>query len=256
MLALFFSIQASEGGCNYWERFESNQLLLQNPVTPITNQRWQYSEGRSGITLSTNAACATVDNTANPQANDEVILTTSCSAPPQWEIACSPLFVGDYFVFDGPFWLSNPPTYTCVEACALNFGGVADDYACSTERDAINNLAWTSTWGVRGCNLNPENYKNDDGDGRYNCGSFNCSTSAWVRDNCSDSGRNYCFAKSNPTTRSDLYSPAPIFPSTRNNDTSFISTSGFLNMTEDERLDWMNINNKNEKKKKKKKKEN
>jgi cysteine-rich repeat protein len=40
--------------------------------------------------------------------------------------------VGSYNVGAGPDWNSNPPTYTCREACALVFGGAADDYRCST----------------------------------------------------------------------------------------------------------------------------
>ena len=39
---------------------------------------------------------------------------------------------GQYVVNDGPPWGENPPTYTCREACALIFGGVPTDYACST----------------------------------------------------------------------------------------------------------------------------
>jgi hypothetical protein len=43
-----------------------------------------------------------------------------------------------------------PPAYTGQEAAALLFGGLASDYAISTNSSSeneVNNYAWVSTWG-------------------------------------------------------------------------------------------------------------
>jgi hypothetical protein len=48
-----------------------------------------------------------------------------------------------YKIGDGPGYGSNPPTYTCQEACALLFGGGYSSYRCSTRSDTITYTAWT-----------------------------------------------------------------------------------------------------------------
>jgi hypothetical protein len=55
--------------------------------------------------------------------------------------------VGSFMVSDGPWWNDDLPTYTCLETCAMLFGGTTVDYHCSTRSDSINNLAWASSWG-------------------------------------------------------------------------------------------------------------
>src|SRR5262245_60745897 len=55
--------------------------------------------------------------------------------------------VGSYSVQAGPYWPTSPPTYSCLEACALLFGGAAADYQCSTSGSSVNNLAWASDYG-------------------------------------------------------------------------------------------------------------
>jgi cysteine-rich repeat protein len=47
-----------------------------------------------------------------------------------------------YRVSDGPFWPTSPPTYNCLEACALHFGGTPAHWACSTTSSSINHLAF------------------------------------------------------------------------------------------------------------------
>jgi hypothetical protein len=97
--------------------------------------------------------------------------------------------VGQYSVSDGPAWGSNPPTYTCLEACAKIFGGNAAEYACSTQANVIDNKANTSIWGISNCQIAAENFKINT---FYDCGASNCSQSAYVSDNCSN-GTNYCW---------------------------------------------------------------
>ncbi len=97
----------------------------------------------------------------------------------------------NYDVDDGPLWGTNPPVYSCLDACALLFGGVAGDYQCSTSSEAIDHLANASTYAVGGCQIVAEEYKLDQGGG-YDCGFEGCSTSAYVSDNCIG-GTNYCW---------------------------------------------------------------
>jgi hypothetical protein len=103
--------------------------------------------------------------------------------------------VGQYNVHNGPNWNNNPPTYTCIETCAMLFG--AGNYNCSTSFATINNQAWASEWGdLIHCNNGmgvpvAENYKLNT---FYNCGNVDCSVSAYVQDNCYDNmSINYCW---------------------------------------------------------------
>lgn len=98
--------------------------------------------------------------------------------------------IGSYLVTDGPFWGDNPPTYSCVEACAEVFGGASASYACSTSDSVIDNQAHVSVWGASGCPVVAEDSKLGTD---YNCGSEGCSYSAYVYDNCASA--NYCYAR-------------------------------------------------------------
>jgi hypothetical protein len=99
------------------------------------------------------------------------------------------MLVGQYNVSSGPAWGSNPPTYTCQEACALLFGGAPGSYQCSISNAMITRTANTSIWGVAGCAIVGDTVKRA---ATYNCGAANCSQSAYVADNCSP-GTNFCF---------------------------------------------------------------
>jgi hypothetical protein len=57
------------------------------------------------------------------------------------------VYVGSYAANAGPIWSETPP-YTCLEACAVVFGGVDVDYQCSTEPDVITNTGWYQGWGT------------------------------------------------------------------------------------------------------------
>jgi hypothetical protein len=99
--------------------------------------------------------------------------------------------VGSYQVNQGPAWGGNPPCYTCREACALLFGGVATDYQCSTSNALIDNKGYLDGWGdSQYCNnAQPQDFKKNT---FYNCGNTSCSFSAYVSDHgCSS--RNYCW---------------------------------------------------------------
>ncbi len=104
--------------------------------------------------------------------------------------------VSSYTVGSGPTWTSSPPSYTCLEACALKFGGAAADYSCSTVSTSINNKAWADGWGdtthCPGGTPVDEDYKKQGAN--YNCGNYSCSFSAYVNDHGACIGAvNYCF---------------------------------------------------------------
>ena len=107
---------------------------------------------------------------------------------------CGP--IGSFNVNDGAAWGGNPPVYSCLEACALLFGGLAGDYQCSTSDVIITNTAYVSGYAdAQYCtNAAPENYVLEDAaNPGYDCGAFGCSYSAYVQDNCFASGDSYCW---------------------------------------------------------------
>jgi hypothetical protein len=89
---------------------------------------------------------------------------------------------------NGVSWTTNPPTYTCQEACALLFGGLASQYQCSSTSAGIDRQGWTDGWGLP-CQVFAETYKLST---FYNCGSTGCAISAYVMDH-SCSNTNYCY---------------------------------------------------------------
>lgn len=75
------------------------------------------------------------------------------------------------------------------------FGGVANDFACSTNSQSIDNQAYVDGWGDSQYCVNPvaEDFKVNT---FYDCGSEGCAYSAYVDDHggaCS-SAVNYCYA--------------------------------------------------------------
>ncbi len=105
--------------------------------------------------------------------------------------------IGSYDVHDGPAWNTNPPVYSCLDACALLFGGAANDYQCSTSDKFINNGGYMSGYGdPTYCTVAVvEDYKREvAGDPGYDCGFAYCSYSAYVQDNCKAANAiNYCW---------------------------------------------------------------
>jgi hypothetical protein len=104
----------------------------------------------------------------------------------------APTLAGSFNVHDGPVWTTNPPCYSCQEACAKLFGGLPGDYSCSIVMNMVTHTAYASGYGDgTHCNANPfsESYKLNT---LYDCGVNDCSYSAFVSDNCFNS-INYCF---------------------------------------------------------------
>jgi hypothetical protein len=111
------------------------------------------------------------------------------------DLSCGP--IGAYYVEDGPAWGGDPPVYSCIEACATIFGGVATDYHCSTTQAVQNNMAYLSGYAdafyCTGAGRPDDFQLEPAGNPGYNCGGFGCAYSAYVQDNCFGS-RNWCWA--------------------------------------------------------------
>lgn len=99
--------------------------------------------------------------------------------------------VGSYDVGSGQPYDTNPPCYSCRDACALIYGGVANDYRCSTSDATLTGTGYYSGWGDgQYCtNAQPDDFVLNT---TYDCGAFFCSYSAYVQDHCSGS-INYCW---------------------------------------------------------------
>jgi hypothetical protein len=107
------------------------------------------------------------------------------------------MYVGSYRVSDGPYWGSNPPVYSGVEAAALLFGGSPSKYAisvnASTNPSTITHTAWVDghaqPWAIVA-----ETYKRDSAPaGYYQPGGD--AISAYVRDHVDYSKVNYVWAQ-------------------------------------------------------------
>ncbi len=137
------------------------------------------------VTIKTQPAgkvCTLANATGNVAGADVTSVQVVCGAS------------GQFAVNEGPVWYNNPPSYSCLDACALKFGGAAADYACSTSATSIDHQAWLDGWGtMQYCGNTPaaEDFKKSV---NYDCGGTACSFSAYVSDHgCSKV--NYCFKK-------------------------------------------------------------
>ena len=105
--------------------------------------------------------------------------------------------VGQFSVNQGPQWSNaGVVSYSCLEACAMLFGGAAGQYHCSTTNGVLNNRSHVSGWGdAQYCTANTvaENFKAPAGGGAYDCGAVGCSYSAYVTDHCQADAVNYCW---------------------------------------------------------------
>jgi hypothetical protein len=96
---------------------------------------------------------------------------------------------------DGPSWVNDPPVYSCIEACALLFGGVSTDYHCSTSSTVLDYQGYVDGWADSQYCTNPvdETFsKEQAGNPGYDCGGFQCSYSAYVLDH-SCASVNWCW---------------------------------------------------------------
>lgn len=84
----------------------------------------------------------------------------------------TPIFVGSFNVFDGPYWEDNPPVYSAREAAALIFGGSFTDYAISIDPSldptSITHTAYYAGWGDQSNKIFHEDFKLDLGGSGYN----------------------------------------------------------------------------------------
>jgi hypothetical protein len=109
---------------------------------------------------------------------------------------CGP--IGSFRVEDGDLWQLDPPVYSCIEACALLFGGLDTDYHCSVDPVVLDFTSYLSGWGdATFCsNAQPEDFsKSDPNHPTYDCGFGGCAYSAYVLDNCSSGETNYCWLR-------------------------------------------------------------
>jgi hypothetical protein len=109
---------------------------------------------------------------------------------------CGP--VGDFMISDGPPWIDDPPVYSCIETCALLFGGVATDYHCSTDPVVLDYQAYVDGWADATYCSTPvaEDFEKENaGNPGYDCGNLGCSYSAYVLDHCTWGETNYCWER-------------------------------------------------------------
>ena len=96
-----------------------------------------------------------------------------------------------FTVGSGPDVSTNPPVYNCLEACVEIYGNTVADWECSRSPVHVDNLSYASTWGSFVCLPFAEDYSMGT---NYDCGTYECSTSAYVRDKCAGF-HNYCHPK-------------------------------------------------------------
>jgi hypothetical protein len=110
-----------------------------------------------------------------------------------------PTYVGSYAVYDGPWWVDNPPVYSAREAAALIFGGLPTDYLISInpsqDYTTITLTGWYDGWGEHQGMIFDQDYKLDTGNPGYNDPEYieGAARSAYVKDGLFDTAkfRNY-----------------------------------------------------------------
>ncbi len=109
------------------------------------------------------------------------------------DAAPPPTYVGGFTVNSGPDWGDDGPPYSCLQACAENFGGDEGDYQCSTSDLEIDNLGYYDGWGdATYCTIaQPEDFVVGD---HTSCDEAGCYYSAWVSDHGCDS-TNHCWTR-------------------------------------------------------------
>ena len=110
------------------------------------------------------------------------------------------VYVGSYHVTDGPFWTTNPPVYSALQAAELVFGpAVGGTYSISingSDVNTISNTAWYAVIGI-GPGVFGEGFSQDLGTPGYDGGGWNSGDdiSAYVNDPFFSGGQgtNYVF---------------------------------------------------------------
>lgn len=93
----------------------------------------------------------------------------------------APTFVGQFAVGDGPSWTTNPLCYSGQDAAAALFGGDADDYLISTNRETVNDMAWYDGW-AEPLTQFAQDFKLQTGSGYNDPGGVGTAWSAYVHD--------------------------------------------------------------------------
>lgn len=123
----------------------------------------------------------------------------------------NPDLVGSFDVDLGPPGSANPLTYTCLETCALLFGGGPGNYFCSTSSTIVDHLAWASTAGSGANCAMTEFGPGTPVDESFKACAFYDSpgcTSAYVQDTCTIiPSINYCWI--NPAAPPPTITPTP-----------------------------------------------
>ena len=160
----------------------------------------------------------------------QVVDLATCGTSPAVPLCWDGLgLAGSFAVSDGPPWASDPPTYSCVEACAEVFGGTSDDWQCSTRADAANGMAYVDGWGDASSCDEPvaDDYKLG---ATYDCGEVGCSYSAYISDHACAS-RNYCWSDdSSLACVADAYESDNTLDTASTFDTSWWTTCRLLGM--------------------------
>jgi hypothetical protein len=138
--------------------------------------------------------CDDNDATVNPGAEDvcEDGFDANCD---EVDPSCGPF--GSFLVEDGEPWMDDPPVYTCIEACALLFGGVDTDYHCSVDPVVLDYTAYVDGYADMAFCFVPvaeDVSKEDPNNPGYNCGAAGCSYSAYVLDHFCMTP-NYCWLR-------------------------------------------------------------
>jgi hypothetical protein len=106
-------------------------------------------------------------------------------------LLASPLvYVGSYQVDQGPYWWTNPLSYSAREGAALVFGGVYSDYQISIDPNTfdpstITHTGWYTTWGIGGGQVYQQDFKLQTGSGYNDPGGTGTAISAYTWDNAS-----------------------------------------------------------------------
>jgi hypothetical protein len=103
------------------------------------------------------------------------------------------VLAGSYVVGSGPPWSTGARPMSCLDACAAQFGGDAEDYWCSTSPDVVDHLAYVDGWGDDRICLDPQPEDLAIGESTR-CAGDGCYTSAWVDDHACTSV-NYCWLR-------------------------------------------------------------
>lgn len=154
-----------------------------SPTTTVaftTGTTIPATTGTTGITTTVPATTGTTGYTTTPASTTGTTGTTGVM--PTLQPGC--VYVGQFIVGDpaAPVWTTHPPPYTAQEGAAILYGGSPSDYSISIRNYTVTYTGWYSGYCVPDCEIYPDDFKIPGLD--YDCGSYNCSVSAFVKDNC------------------------------------------------------------------------